>query len=441
MTTLSGWGRYPRAACRVLAPDTRAEAAEVLAAEPSLIPRGQGRSYGDAALNPAATLRTGRMDRIRAFDPGTGRVTAEAGMTLADLLQVFVPRGWFPPVTPGTRFVSIGGMVAADVHGKNHHRDGSFGDHVESLELLTADGRVLVCSETENAALFRATRGGMGLTGVILSATFRLRRIETAWIRQETLRCRDLAEAMALFEESAGWTYTVAWIDCLAGRAARGRSILYRGEHAGAGELPAGLAADPLRPRRKRVLRVPFDLPSFTLNGLSVRAFNALYYGAARPGTGFVDYETFFYPLDAVLEWNRIYGTPGFVQYQCVLPKAESAKGLDRLLGAIAASGQGSFLAVLKLFGAGSGGPLSFPMEGYTLALDFRASPGTFSLLRALDRIVAEHGGRLYLAKDACMGAGMLRRGYPGLDGFRALRARHDPDRRFRSLLSDRLDL
>ena len=433
----SGWGRFPKSEGLRRVVRGRDDAPSLIAADTGLIARGNGRSYGDASLGLSGIIDMRRLDRLREFDPATGRITCEAGLMLADLLEFAVPRGFFPPVTPGTKFVTIGGMIASDVHGKNHHGAGSFGRHIECLELLTADGLVRRCSPIEQPELFWATCGGMGLTGVILSASFRLIRIETSLIRQETLAAANLDEAIKLFEASSGWTYTVAWIDCLARGDRLGRSLLYRGEHATRAETANAPLAVPERRRR----RVPIDLPSWSLNRWSVAAFNALYYRRAKLGTSFIDYDNYFYPLDALLEWNRIYGRAGFVQYQCVLPKATSRTGLEELLGRIAASGRASFLAVLKLFGPGDAGFLSFPMEGYTLALDFPADSGTFSLLRRLDLIVTSHGGRIYLTKDACSGAALLREGYPRLDQFRAARAAVDPHGKFASLLSKRLDL
>jgi FAD/FMN-containing dehydrogenase len=279
----------------------------------------------------------------------------------------------------------------------------------------------------------------MGLTGVILSASLRLIPVETASIRQETRRARDLAEAMEQFEQSHSWTYSAAWIDCLARGGRLGRSLLYLGEHAREDEVPSAKAT--LRTSRKKAHRVPVDFPTLTFNRWSVSAFNELYYHRAKPGSAFIDYDAYFYPLDSVLEWNRIYGRSGFVQYQCVIPKAAGRAGIAVLLERIARAGLGSFLAVLKLFGPGNDGMLSFPMEGYTLALDFPASPAVFSLLLELDAIVADHGGRLYLAKDARMGAALLALGYPRLETFRALRRRVDPQGKFSSLLSQRLGL
>ena len=438
MPTLSGWGRFPRLECRVIAPADLEAVPAAVAAEPSLIARGNGRAYGDAALNPAATMELRACAGVEGFDAETGWIVARAGTMLSDLIDAFLPRGWFPPVSPGTRFVTLGGMIAADVHGKNHHVAGSFGAHLGWIELALANGEVRRCSPDADAELFAATCGGMGLTGVILRAAFRMIPVETSMIRRETLRAPDLDAAMDLFEASAGWTYSVAWIDCLSGGHALGRSVLTRGEHARVAEVPSRVAGPPARTRR-----MGFDLPGFALNRWSVRAFNALYFRAGRPGTAFVELAPFFYPLDAILEWNRMYGRSGLFQYQCVLPLAASRAGMTALLRRIAASGAGSFLSVLKRFGDVAGpapGLLSFPMEGYTLALDFRATAANLALATELDAIVADHGGRLYLAKDARMAPAMLRF-YPGLERFRALRAAVDPGGRFASALSRRLGL
>jgi decaprenylphospho-beta-D-ribofuranose 2-oxidase len=437
--TLYGWGRYPRIEGRFLRARGPAEVLDVIRHEDSLIARGNGRAYGDAALNQRATLSMLPSNRLLAFDPDSGVLTSEAGVLLADIIDVFLPKGWFVPVTPGTKFVTLGGMIAADVHGKNHHNAGSVASHVLGLDLALADGEIVHCSPQENQELFAATCGGMGLTGVILSASVRMIPVETTSIRQETRRAGNLAEAMELFEQSQSWTYAAGWFDCLARGGRLGRSLIYLGEHARVAELPAGHAALRMSPKKTR--RVPVDFPGFAINRWSVAAFNELYYRRGKPGTAFVDHNACFYPLDTILASNRIYGRSGFVQYQCVLPKATSQVGITTLLDRITRSGQGSFLAVLKLFGPGNDGMLSFPLEGYTLALDFPASPAVFSLLLELDAIVADHGGRLYLAKDARMGASMLTIGYPRLDAFRAVRRRIDPQGKFSSLLSQRLGL
>jgi FAD/FMN-containing dehydrogenase len=283
---LSGWGRYPVLDCQVARLRRSDELGDLLARNRTLIARGNGRSYGDAALNPGLTLSMLAMDRLQAFDPDTGLLTCQAGVRLSDILATFVPRGWFPAVVPGTELVTVGGMIAADVHGKNHHCDGSFGAHVEALTLATADGEIRECSRTEHADLFRATLGGMGLTGVILSARFRLKPIETAFVLEETLAARDLDETMALFEASRDWPYSVAWIDCLARGAKLGRSLLTRGAFMDRNALPSRLADDPLRRPRAGTLRVPVDAPAALLNRTSIGVFNVLYYRRGRARVG-----------------------------------------------------------------------------------------------------------------------------------------------------------
>jgi FAD/FMN-containing dehydrogenase len=440
MTMLSGWGHYPQADCRQKTARSIADISATLAQEPQLIARGMGRSYGDAALNTACTLDMKRMNRMLDFDETTGSLICESGVTLADILTTFIPRGWFIPVTPGTKFVTVGGMLAADVHGKNHHKAGSFGDYVEAFDLALADGRIVTCTHSQNPDLFAATRGGMGLTGVILRLTFRLMHIETAFMHQETVKARNLDEVMEQFEASANTNYSVAWIDCLATGDTLGRSLLYLGEHALPDECSEKQRAKLLSADKQKSLSIPRFFPPFMLNRFTVRAFNALYYRIHKPGKKTIGYHQFFYPLDGLHHWHRLYGRKGFVQYQCVIPKANSKAGLQSLLSEIAISGTGPFLAVLKLLGPG--GPLmSFPMEGYTLALDFPATAKVFDLLDRLDDIVEEHGGRIYLAKDARSSPEAIQKGYSALQRFQEVRHSWQAAERFSSLLSQRLKL
>lgn len=438
---LSGWGRYPQIEALVHSPRSEGELRALVIGQPSVIARGNGRAYGDSAINPDATLLTAQMAQFESFNPQTGQLVAGAGAQLGDIIRAFLPQGWFPLVTPGTKFVTLGGMIAADVHGKNHHRDGSMAACVDWIDLMGPDGEVHRCSATENPELFGWTLGGMGLTGVILRAAIRLRRVESGWIRQRTVPAPNLRAAMEAFETHADATYSVAWIDCLAQGPDMGRSLLMLGEHAPPGDLPHGRAT-PFQTPAKKTRRIGFDFPALSLNRYSVRAFNALYWRAGQRKTGvqLVDWDSYFYPLDAILGWNRIYGRKGFAQFQCVLPLDSAERGLTLLLKQIAEAGAGSFLAVLKRFGA-QDSRFSFPMEGYTLALDFPISPAVLALLDRLDRIVIDHGGRFYLAKDSRMLAGTLRAADPRAAEFAAMRKAMGFAPRFTSSQSERLSL
>lgn len=437
---LSGWGRYPQLETKLHAPRDRAALTDLVRDTPDLIARGNGRAYGDSALNPAATVSMRHFNHLRGFDPATGVLEAEAGVMLGDIIRDFLPRGWFPAVTPGTKFVTLGGMIAADVHGKNHHRDGSFRTCVESVEVMDGAGRIHRASAGENPELFAHTIGGMGLTGLVLSARIRLRPVETGWIRQRIIPAPDLDAALAAFEAAGDAPYSVAWIDCLGQGARLGRSLLILGDHARRAALPPAMAAAPFKTPQKRRRSLPFDLPGWALNRASVGAFNRLYYwvNAQKTAPHLVDWDSYFYPLDAILGWNRIYGRKGFMQFQCALPLDRSRAGLTDLLGAISQAGAGSFLAVLKRLGPAAG-PFSFPLEGYTLALDFPVSARTLALMARLDQITIAHGGRFYLAKDARLDADDLRAADPRADGFARLRADRGWSGRFRSAQSERL--
>ena len=438
---ISGWGRYPVVECATASARGIVDVQRLLAGHTSLIPRGNGRSYGDASLNPELTLSMTNMDRFLAFDSESGHLTCEAGATLADILASFAPRGWFPPVVPGTKFVTVGGMIAADVHGKNHHAVGSFGSHVESLCLVTGDGKVLRCSRTEHPQLFSATLGGMGLTGVIVSAVVRLTPIASQYLDTETLATSDLDATLQLLEESHAWPFNVAWVDASARGANLGRALVTRGRWA----TKTGRADIPDTLPRRRPVRLPVDFPSGLLNGLVGRAFNELYYRLGRSRSGrpqLADYDAFFFPLDGVGEWNRVYGRKGFLQFQCALPPGTGRQGVAQLLQAIPGSGAHSYLAVLKLFGPSGEGLISFPIEGTTLALDFPATRHSVALLGRYDQIAASLGGRVYLAKDACTTAARFKDGYPNVSAFSQVR-RKAPAKGgvFESMLSKRLAL
>ena len=439
---LSGWGRYPVLEARVHRPRSMEALRHLVDTEPHLIARGNGRAYGDSAINTSATIETRHLNRMIAFDPACGQLIAEAGVLLGDIIAAFLPRGWFPMVTPGTKFVTLGGAIAADVHGKNHHRDGSFRACVDWVDVMGPDGETRRCSPQDDPALFDHTLGGMGLTGIILRAAIRLRPVESAWIRQTMIAAPNLKAAMAAFEAAHDATYSVAWIDCLGTGANLGRSLVMLGEHAARADLPLRQAHAPFKIKTKHKRSVPFDFPAFALNSATVRAFNALYYraGAKKTGTQLVDWDNYFYPLDAILGWNRIYGRKGFAQFQCALPLDRSEPGLTALLSEVAKAGSGSFLAVLKRFGK-QDSAFSFPMEGYTLALDFPVTPKTLALLDRLDQITLAHGGRFYLAKDSRMTRATLRASDPRTPDFQAHRDSHGFTSRFRSAQSERLAL
>ena len=443
MRTISDWGNYPVIDAEVGGFDTVAQLRSKLKTPGSVIAYGNGRSYGDASLQKNILL-TRRFNKFISFDESTGELCCQAGVLLSEILDVFVPRGWFLPVTPGTKLITVGGAIAADVHGKNHHLEGSFGQHVLSIDLMRNDGSVVTCSPQTHFEFFKITVGGMGLTGMILSATFRLKRVETAYIRQEKTRAANLDEIMDSFEGSSDWSYSVAWIDCLARGDALGRSVLMRGEHASKEELlNRSRKQAPLHLKEGLQLDVPFSFPDFALNRLTMTAFNFSYYNKTRSGThtSIVDYNSFFYPLDAIDNWNRIYGKRGFTQYQFVIPLEAGREGMRTILKRITDSGLGSFLAVLKLFGEQESF-MSFPMAGYTLALDFPISLKAMGLFKELDAMVADYGGRLYLAKDSRMNAAMFEKTYPNANDFReAIALLNEGHTQFASLLSTRIGI
>jgi FAD/FMN-containing dehydrogenase len=443
---LDGWGRYHPVGCKTLRPESPVFLTREVneRGHASYIARGMGRSYGDSAVSATgAVVLQDRLNRVIDFDEETGALECEAGTSLGDVIETFLPRGYFPAVTPGTKFVTVGGAIAADVHGKNHHVDGAFSNFVDRFSLLTADGRVLDCSREDHPDLFWATIGGMGLTGIILKAHLRLREVETAYIDVNYRKAKNLDEAIELFEATSdAYRYSVAWIDCLATGAKLGRSVLIQGNHARQDQLVGEMKARPLEPALKRSVSVPFDFPGFVLNRWSVKAFNAWYYRWHSDRNTIEDYNTFFYPLDTIGHWNRIYGKRGFIQYQALLPPDTARAGTGALLEAIAAAGMASFLSVFKKTGPATMGLLSFPLPGYTLALDLpNTGKRLTDLVARLDAITLEHGGRLYLAKDSTMSAETMAAMYPRLDEFRALKSQVDPEGVFMSDQAERLGL
>ncbi len=437
---ISGWGNYPKTFSTSIEPSTKEELVATQVSVGSCIPRGAGKSYGDASLGNTV-LSSVHLNRTISFDREAGIFSCQSGKMLSAILDEIVPHGFFLPVTPGTKLITIGGAIGADIHGKNHHSDGCFSEHLLSFTMLMADGNVVQCSRTENATFFWATVGGMGLTGFIIDATFKLRKISTSKIVNRTIKCENLSSAISNLIQNQGYTYSVAWIDCVMDGSNLGRSLLYLGEHATESDvehenLEAFKTPQPL-------IGLPFNLPNWTLNKLTVKAFNALFYGKVlkKDSTAIVDIEPYFYPLDVLGNWNRLYGNRGFVQYQFVIPMQYANDGMTEIVRAIVKSGESSFLAVLKLFGEQNEGWLSFPKKGIQLALDFRANEDTFKLLNRLDKMVQEMGGRSYLAKDARMSAEFFAAGYPKLEQFKQLLSEIDPNSKFRSLQSDRLGI
>jgi decaprenylphospho-beta-D-ribofuranose 2-oxidase len=443
---LTGWGRTAPTRASVTTVRSVDDVAAVVgrAGPRGVLARGLARSYGDAAQNAGgAVLDLTGLDRVLAADLVTGELDVEAGASLDRLMQLFVPLGWFVPVTAGTRYVTVGGAIAADIHGKNHHRVGGFGEHVAWLDLVTADGQVRRIGPDADPDLFWATVGGMGLTGVIVRARLRMKQIESSRVMVDTDRTPDLDSLLDLLTTTDHhYDYSVAWIDCVARGRRMGRSVLTRGRFAGRDELPRRAQADPLRYRGDVRLSMPPVIPGGLLNKLTVSAFNELWYRKAprQKRDQVQTIPTFFHPLDGVGKWNRVYGPGGFVQYQFLVPFGEEdalRAAMDRITG----SGAASFLAVLKRFGEGDPGMLSFPAPGWTLALDIPVVPGLAQLLDDLDELVVAAGGRIYLAKDSRVRPEVFAGMYPGFDRFRAVRARVDPDGVFTSDLARRLAL
>ncbi|WP_343838413.1 FAD-binding oxidoreductase [Salinibacillus aidingensis] len=442
---ISGWGNYPVESCFVYRPENETDIHDIIEGTQdfSHIAYGLGRSYADTALNKdQGVIRLEQLNHFLHFDEDQRLLTCEAGVTLSDIIDVFLPRGYFLPVTPGTKLVTVGGAIANDVHGKNHHVDGCFSEFVTSFDLLTGSGEVMTCSREENSEVFWATVGGIGLTGIILRATISLIPVESAFINVTYEKAGHLDEAFDKFiENDQNYKYSVAWIDCLSSGSSLGRSVLMRGDHAKQSDLPMNVQ-DPYALPNKFPLKMPVHAPGMALNYWSISAFNQLYYSSFKDESKLEDLTSFFHPLDAIDDWNKLYGRNGFVQYQAVFPKDQQPKeGIRKLLERLSSDKRSSFLAVLKSSGQANHGMLSFPMEGYTLALDIPNKKGLFPFLKELDEIVLAHGGRVYLAKDASLDEETFKQMYPRWEEFLNVKQQVDPKGVFRSSMSRRLGL
>ncbi|MBX2965878.1 MAG: FAD-binding oxidoreductase [Cyclobacteriaceae bacterium] len=439
---LSGWGNIPGTPGKVVYPNMIQEIQETLSFDKA-IPRGLGRSYADQATNnECGVINMQKLNRFIAFDDVNGILTCEAGVSLADIIQVFTPRGWFPMITPGTKFITIGGAIANNVHGKSHHADGSFINCVHNFTILLSDGRVVTANREENSDLFHANFGGLGLLGIILTATIQLRKIETTYFVQKAKAAKNLDEMLASIDESeAEYTSSVAWIDSMASGKNLGRGVLTMGNHATLAELPDKLKSNPLKLEKKLKLNVPFYLPSFTLNTLTVKLLNTLLYFMQKNGAGIAHYDKFFYPLDMINNWNRGYGKRGFIQYQFVLPDEKGKENIRTILTEITKSDCIPFLNVLKRFGNEQAGLLSFPFKGYTFAIDFPIKPKLKSFTKKLDNMVLDMGGRIYLGKDAYLDEATFKAMYPQYKEWLAIKEKYDPLNKFSSDLSRRIGL
>ncbi|MCI0450512.1 MAG: FAD-binding oxidoreductase [Chlorobi bacterium] len=439
---LSGFGKFPKAVCQVSRPLNIDEIRGYLN-ESSVTPRGLGRSYGDAALNEKGIVTESvLMNRFLSFDESRGIVKCEAGVTYKDLLDTFVLKGWFPPVTPGTKYVTIGGAIASDVHGKNHHIDGSISNFVKSFKILSASGEILKCSRTQNSDLFWATVGGMGLTGFITEAEIQLKKVDSQYINNKTLKLHNIDELFEKFEEfNEDYLYSVAWLDTVASGSKYGRNILYLGNHSSYNKLPEKFKNKSRERFIEKKIAVPFEIPFATLNKLSVTMFNAAIYMKEKNVEDYLHYDKYFYPLDFILNWNHIYSKNGLIQYQLNVPEEEGKEAIDKILKKVVAYGGGSFLAVLKKMGD-QNGILSFPFKGYTLSMDFPVRKGVIQMCKQLDAIVLDYDGRTYLTKDSILDETTFKKMYDGLwQKWLEIKIKYDPYYKFSSNLGRRIGL
>lgn len=437
---VAGWGNYPAVKSKVILPRDESEWKEIIKEGP-VVPRGLGRSYGDQATseNKKVGINT-RLHHFLSWNDREGILECEAGASLEEIITAFVPRGWLPMICPGTKFVTIGGAIANDIHGKAHHADGSFINCVISFTILLADGRIVTASRDENADLFIANFGGLGLLGVILTAKIRLRKIETTYFRQQSIKVNNLEEMLAALEKYKDYNYSVAWVDPLAKGKKLGSGVLTVGDAALLKQLPPSLQKEPLKRHKLSKLTVPFFLPGFVLNNFTVRILNKVIGFVQNSPKPFVHYEKFFFPLDMINNWNRGYGKRGFIQYQFVIPEEGGEKVLRKIMEMIASSGCTPFLNVFKKMGEGQG-ILSFPFRGYTLAIDFPVTRGLKAFTEQLDKVVLEAGGRIYLGKDSMLNKKTFQQMYPQYTEWLGIKNKYDPENVFTSDISRRLGL
>lgn len=438
---LSGWGNIPKASCKVAYPES-AQATKDFLGTDTLLARGKGRSYADQATNSSHTvLKMERLSGILDFDETHGVLTCEAGVTLAEVIQYYAPKGWFPLICPGTKYVTLAGAIANDIHGKAHHIDGSFINSVLSFTILLADGRILTASRNENTDLFEANFGGLGLLGIILTVTIKLRKISTTYFAQKSIVAHNLDEMLHLIESSEkDYNYSVAWIDSLAKGDKMGHGVLVVGNEAQLEDLPDKYQKNPLKTSGNPKLSVPFFFPSFVLNTFTVGLLNKVLYWKQKSGSGIAHYEGFFFPLDMINNWNRGYGKRGFIQYQFVVPMENGKENIRRILTEITKSNCIPFLNVLKKFGKGQG-LLSFPFEGFTFAIDFPITPQLGPFIKRLDALVMEAGGRIYLGKDAYLDEATFKAMYPEQKAWLDIKRKYDPQNIFSSDLARRVGL
>ncbi len=403
---IANWGNYPSIESNVLEADNLDALQSIINKNQDIIARGNGRSYGDASLN-STVFSTLQLNQIISFDEDKGIIECESGVMLSDILEKTIPKGYFLEVTPGTKYITVGGAIASDVHGKNHHHKGCFSSCLMDLKLLDENGSITTCSREENQDLFYHTIGGMGLSGIIISARFKLQPITTSFITYHNEVANDLKSLMSCFTRHQESPYSVAWIDCLS----KGRGFFMSGRHADNHELPEKFRTTPLKAGFKSKFNIPFNFPSFALSRFTIKCFNFLYYHKQKikKEKGITTLDKFFYPLDSINNWNRIYGKKGFIQYQCVFPLESSEQGLESILDLVKKHSTPPFLTVLKLMGdADPKAPWSFPMKGYTLAMDFKVHSSLPKLVQLMDQVVSKYGGRIYLAKDAMSGKDVI---------------------------------